>query len=49
MSSIPHFDSELQRLETIRLYLGLELEKIEEQILETKKARIKQLKKEEVV
>lgn len=38
------FDDTIQRLEHIRLYLGLELEHIEQSLKETKVARLKRLR-----
>lgn len=39
------FDTEIKRLETIRLYLGLQLEDVEEELHEVKVARLRQFKK----
>lgn len=39
------FDIEIKRIETIILYLGLELERHEDMLKETKIARLKQAKK----
>ena len=42
---IENFDKEIARIEAIRLFLGLELEKYEDLLLETKNARLKAIKR----
>lgn len=45
LKDIEHFDQEIKRLETIRLFLGLQLEEIESILKETRFARIKACKR----